>query len=59
MPRHGFAVAAQESRAQGAGLGFEDVDAVLDALVGLIVYCALTGSSTPRGLVDTLVADPR
>ncbi|WP_236794299.1 TetR/AcrR family transcriptional regulator [Amycolatopsis sp. GM8] len=32
-------------------------DATLDALVGPIVYCALTGSSIPRGLVDTLVAD--
>ncbi|WP_432092796.1 TetR/AcrR family transcriptional regulator [Streptomyces sp. bgisy100] len=30
-------------------------DATLDALVGPIVYCALTGASVPRGLVDTLV----
>ncbi|RDI65529.1 TetR/AcrR family transcriptional regulator [Nocardia pseudobrasiliensis] len=33
------------------------VDAALDALVGPIVYCALTGSSIARGLVDTLVED--
>lgn len=32
-------------------------DATIDALVGPIVYCALTGSSIPRGLVDTLVED--
>jgi len=32
-------------------------DAALDALVGPIVYCALTGSSVPRGLVSTLVED--
>ncbi|GHB37863.1 putative transcriptional regulator, TetR family protein [Streptomyces xanthochromogenes] len=32
-------------------------DATMDALVGPIVYCALTGSSLPRGLVDTLVDD--
>ncbi|GAA4551092.1 TetR/AcrR family transcriptional regulator [Amycolatopsis samaneae] len=32
-------------------------DAVLDALVGPIVYCVLTGSSVPRGLVDTLFDD--
>ncbi|WP_406278330.1 TetR/AcrR family transcriptional regulator [Embleya sp. NBC_00896] len=32
-------------------------DATMDALVGPIVYCALTGSSIPRGLVDTLVED--
>ncbi|MFC9437457.1 TetR/AcrR family transcriptional regulator [Nocardia sp. NPDC057030] len=32
-------------------------DAALDALVGPIVYCALTGSPIPRGLVDTLVED--
>lgn len=31
--------------------------ATLNALVGPIVYCALTGSSIPRGLVDTLVED--
>ncbi|MFF3768090.1 TetR/AcrR family transcriptional regulator [Streptomyces sp. NPDC001922] len=30
-------------------------DATLDALVGPIVYGALTGASVPRGLVDTLV----
>lgn len=30
-------------------------DATIDALVGPIVYCALTGSSIPRELVDTLV----
>lgn len=29
-------------------------DATMDALVGPIVYCALTGSSVPRTLVDTL-----
>ncbi|MYW05595.1 TetR/AcrR family transcriptional regulator [Streptomyces sp. SID3343] len=34
-----------------------DPDAALDALVGPIVYCALTGSSIPSGLVDTLVDD--
>ncbi|WP_328603637.1 TetR/AcrR family transcriptional regulator [Amycolatopsis sp. NBC_00345] len=32
-------------------------DATLDALIGPIVYCALTGSSVPRGLVSTLVED--
>ncbi|MFI6735383.1 TetR/AcrR family transcriptional regulator [Nonomuraea sp. NPDC050451] len=32
-------------------------DATIDALVGPIVYCALTGSSIPHGLVDTLVED--
>ncbi|GAA2308330.1 TetR/AcrR family transcriptional regulator [Streptomyces caniferus] len=32
-------------------------DATMDALVGPIVYRALTGSSIPRGLVDTLVED--
>ncbi|MGC0417258.1 TetR-like C-terminal domain-containing protein [Embleya sp. AB8] len=32
-------------------------DATLDALVGPIVYRALTGSSIPRDLVDTLVQD--
>ncbi|MCR6485573.1 TetR/AcrR family transcriptional regulator [Amycolatopsis sp. OK19-0408] len=31
-------------------------DATLDALTGPIVYCALTGASVPRGLVDTLCA---
>ncbi|MEU3373157.1 TetR/AcrR family transcriptional regulator [Streptomyces sp. NPDC006711] len=30
-------------------------DAALDALVGPIVYCALTGSAVPDGLVDTLI----
>ncbi|WUH57385.1 TetR/AcrR family transcriptional regulator C-terminal ligand-binding domain-containing protein [Streptomyces sp. NBC_00442] len=30
-------------------------DATMDALVGPIVYCALTGASIPAGLVDTLV----
>ncbi|MET9645482.1 TetR/AcrR family transcriptional regulator [Streptomyces syringium] len=30
-------------------------DAVIDALIGPIVYCALTGSSVPRDLLDTLV----
>ncbi|TDD92633.1 TetR/AcrR family transcriptional regulator [Actinomadura rubrisoli] len=34
-----------------------DPDATIDALVGPIVYRALTGSSIPSGLVDTLVAD--
>jgi AcrR family transcriptional regulator len=33
------------------------LDATIDALVGPIVYCALTGSSIHRGLVDTLVED--
>lgn len=32
-------------------------DAVLDALVGPLVYRALTGAGIPRGLVDTLVED--
>ncbi|KOU34986.1 TetR/AcrR family transcriptional regulator [Streptomyces sp. WM6378] len=32
-------------------------DATMDALVGPIVYRALTGASMPRGLVDTLVED--
>jgi AcrR family transcriptional regulator len=32
-------------------------DATIDALVGPIVYCALTGSSIPRDLVNTLVDD--
>ncbi|MEV4504594.1 TetR/AcrR family transcriptional regulator [Streptomyces klenkii] len=32
-------------------------DATIDALIGPIVYCALTGSSIPSGLVDTLVED--
>ncbi|MEU5049056.1 TetR/AcrR family transcriptional regulator [Streptomyces sp. NPDC021096] len=31
--------------------------ATIDALVGPIVYCALTGSTIPRGLMDTLVED--
>ncbi|MFH8348212.1 TetR/AcrR family transcriptional regulator [Streptomyces sp. NPDC018045] len=31
--------------------------AAIDALVGPIVYCALTGTGVPRGLVDTLVED--
>ncbi|MFE0019706.1 TetR/AcrR family transcriptional regulator [Amycolatopsis sp. NPDC059021] len=31
------------------------LDAALDALVGPIVYCALTGSAIPRALVSTLV----
>lgn len=30
-------------------------DATLDALLGPLVYCALTGSPIPRGLVNTLV----
>ncbi|MFI1972050.1 TetR/AcrR family transcriptional regulator [Streptomyces cinnamoneus] len=30
-------------------------DAAMDALVGPIVYCALTGAGVPDGLVDTLV----
>ncbi|GGR13174.1 TetR/AcrR family transcriptional regulator [Streptomyces netropsis] len=30
------------------------LDATIDALVGPIVYCALTGSSIPRDLADTL-----
>ncbi|MCX5384371.1 TetR/AcrR family transcriptional regulator [Streptomyces sp. NBC_00083] len=29
-------------------------DATMDALLGPIVYCALTGTSVPAGLVDTL-----
>ncbi|MFD4631361.1 TetR-like C-terminal domain-containing protein [Streptomyces sp. NPDC058284] len=32
-------------------------EATADAVVGPIVYRALTGSSIPRGLVDTLVED--
>lgn len=32
-------------------------DATMDALVGPMVYRALTGASMPRGLVDTLVED--
>ncbi|WP_433251567.1 TetR/AcrR family transcriptional regulator [Streptosporangium sp. CA-135522] len=32
-------------------------DATMDALVGPIVYRALTGASIPHGLVDTLVED--
>ncbi|MER8187201.1 TetR/AcrR family transcriptional regulator [Kitasatospora sp. NPDC094015] len=32
-------------------------DATLDALLGPIVYRALTGASIPRGFVDTLVDD--
>ncbi|MGW2860522.1 TetR/AcrR family transcriptional regulator [Streptomyces sp. NPDC001205] len=32
-------------------------DAALDALLGPIVYCALTGSAVPRALVDTLVEE--
>ncbi|GAA2142959.1 TetR-like C-terminal domain-containing protein [Actinomadura napierensis] len=32
-------------------------DATIDALVGPIVYCALTGSGISRDLVDTLVED--
>ncbi|WP_214317775.1 TetR/AcrR family transcriptional regulator [Nonomuraea sediminis] len=32
-------------------------DATIDALVGPLLYCALTGSSIPRDLVDTLVED--
>jgi AcrR family transcriptional regulator len=32
-------------------------DATMDALVGPIVYCALTGSSVPRALLDTLFED--
>ncbi|MGK5731694.1 TetR/AcrR family transcriptional regulator [Streptomyces sp. URMC 124] len=32
-------------------------DATMDALLGPIVYCALTGASIPEGLVDTLVED--
>ena len=32
-------------------------DATIDALVGPIVYCALTGSTISRALVDTLVED--
>ncbi|HEY3479609.1 MAG TPA: hypothetical protein VGL02_12000, partial [Streptomyces sp.] len=32
-------------------------DATMDALLGPIVYRALTGQSVPRGLVDTLVED--
>lgn len=31
--------------------------ATIDALLGPIVYCALTGSPVPRDLVDTLVED--
>ncbi|MEA5362625.1 TetR/AcrR family transcriptional regulator [Amycolatopsis sp., V23-08] len=32
-------------------------DATIDALLGPVVYCALTGASVPRGLVDTLCED--
>ncbi|GAA1968063.1 TetR/AcrR family transcriptional regulator [Amycolatopsis minnesotensis] len=32
-------------------------DATIDALSGPIVYCALTGSAVPRGLLDTLFED--
>ncbi|MFJ1708081.1 TetR/AcrR family transcriptional regulator [Kitasatospora sp. NPDC088346] len=32
-------------------------DATVDALIGPIVYRAMTGSTIPRGLVDTLVDD--
>jgi len=33
------------------------VDAALDALVGPLVYAALTGAGIPRGMVGTLVED--
>ncbi|MGW5718506.1 TetR/AcrR family transcriptional regulator [Amycolatopsis sp. NPDC003865] len=32
-------------------------DAALDALVGPLVYAALTGAAVPRGMVNTLVED--
>ncbi|MFI9505095.1 TetR/AcrR family transcriptional regulator [Nocardia sp. NPDC052566] len=32
-------------------------DATMDALVGPLVYCALTGSAIPRGLIGALVDD--
>jgi AcrR family transcriptional regulator len=34
-----------------------DIDAVLDALCGPILYRALTGRSIPRSFIDTLIAD--
>jgi AcrR family transcriptional regulator len=34
-----------------------DIDAVLDALCGPILYRALTGASIPRAFVDMLIAD--
>ncbi|WP_344441734.1 TetR/AcrR family transcriptional regulator [Kitasatospora nipponensis] len=34
-----------------------DPDATIDALVGPLVYCALTGAGIPGDLVDTLVED--
>jgi AcrR family transcriptional regulator len=34
-----------------------DVDAALDALVGPIIYRALTGARIPRAFVDRLIAD--
>ncbi|MFI5779661.1 TetR/AcrR family transcriptional regulator C-terminal ligand-binding domain-containing protein [Nocardia sp. NPDC051570] len=33
------------------------LDATIEALVGPIVYCVLTGSSIPRDLLDTLFDD--
>jgi hypothetical protein len=34
-----------------------DVDAALDALLGPILYRALTGAQIPRSFVDGLIAD--
>jgi len=34
-----------------------DIDAALDALVGPILYRALTGASIPRTFIDGLIAD--
>jgi len=43
--------------ASGELSGDLDVDAALDALVGPILYRALTAASIPRGFIDRLVAD--
>jgi AcrR family transcriptional regulator len=45
------------TRAIDAGAIAPDLspDATIDALIGPIVYCALTASGVPRGLVDSLV----
>ncbi|MFI1584382.1 TetR/AcrR family transcriptional regulator [Embleya sp. NPDC020630] len=47
------------ARATAAGEIAPDLapDATMDALVGPIVYRAMTGAPIPRALVDTLVAD--
>lgn len=47
------------ARAIGAGAVSPglDPDTTVDALVGPLVYRALTGADIPRGLVDTLVED--